>query len=257
MPPETRPGSPFTQGASDALLAVSFLTILPVRATTPARGGIGAAAPYFPLVGALVGAAAGVVRVATEPLIGAGPATVLAIACLAIVTGGLHLDGLADTFDGLGVRHDRARRLRVMRDSSTGAFGVLALIAWALLVLTALTQLSNAHALAALVTAAAVGRLAGVAHAGWCPPARPDGLGAAFQPSLIGFVVAGLLALVIALATCGPLPGLAASLAALIAAALFSAGSRSSFGGRTGDTLGATITIAEAVTCLVLVAAWT
>ena len=67
----------------------------------------------------------------------------LALVVLVAVTGALHQDGLADCADGLGVRGDRERRLAVMRDSAIGAFGTLALIGWALLLIAALPTLER------------------------------------------------------------------------------------------------------------------
>ena len=234
-----------------ATLALAFLTIVPVRPRGDAAA-LGAAAVWFPVVGALVGLAAGGAWVAAEPTLGAGVAGALALVVMVVVTGALHQDGLADCADGLGVRGDRTRRLAVMRDPSTGAFGTTALVAWGLLLAGALAALPHHDAIATLVLAAALGRWGAVLHAAFARPARPEGLGAAFavRPGLAG--VATLIPLGGALAL-GPARGLAALLAAGLATAATTAWARRALGGRTGDTLGATVLIAELAACLVLV----
>jgi adenosylcobinamide-GDP ribazoletransferase len=217
---------------------------------------MGRAAGWFPLVGAAVGALAGGVRAGLDPLLGATAATVIAVAALVIVTGALHEDGLADTADGLGVRGDRARRLAVMRDSSIGVFGALALIGWTLLLVVVLDQLSTSRALEALIAAAALGRWAALLHAALAAPARADGLGATFVPGRTALAFATLTALAAALALCGLGPGLAAVAAALAVAGASVVHVRATLGGRTGDTLGATVALTEVVVCTVLLAVW-
>ncbi|HEX5610558.1 MAG TPA: adenosylcobinamide-GDP ribazoletransferase [Solirubrobacterales bacterium] len=246
-------------------LAVSLLTVAPVPVRD--RGGeapgalaspkLGPAAPWFPLVGAVIGAFAGGIRVGAAPLVGTSVASVLALIALVAVTGALHQDGLADCSDGLGVRGDRERRLTVMRDSALGAFGVLALIGWALLFVTALAALDDGEAILALIAAAALARWAALLHAAAAPPARSNGLGASFSPSRNALAIATIAALALAFLTGGALPGLAAVGGALLATALLTLWSRHTLGGRTGDTLGGTVAVAEVVVLLALVACWT
>jgi adenosylcobinamide-GDP ribazoletransferase len=234
-----------------AALALGFLTVIPVR---PRRDGdgLGGAAAWFPLVGALVGGLAGAMRLYAEPLFGPAVASVLALAVLVAVTGALHQDGLADCADGLGVRGNRARRLAVMRDPATGVFGTLALLGWTLLLAAALTQLSSGEALRSLVSAAIVGRWAAILHAVATPPARPDGLGATFHVTTSPLLVASLAALAGAVLVDGLLRGLATVVAGALVALATSAWSRTTLGGRTGDTLGATVALAEVAVCLTL-----
>jgi adenosylcobinamide-GDP ribazoletransferase len=241
---------------ADLALAVAFLTIVPVPATGHGDADLGRAGAWFPLVGAAVGAFAGGIRVATDELLGPGPATVLALIALVAVTGALHQDGLADTADGLGVRHDRTRRLAAMRDSATGVFGVLAVTAWALLLVTTLAQLDATKALLALVAAGALSRWAALLHARGTPPARQDGLGTGFHAPPAALAAATVLALAAAELAAGPLPGLAAIGATLLTAAASIAAARKAIGGRTGDTLGATVAVAEVAVCLTLLACW-
>jgi adenosylcobinamide-GDP ribazoletransferase len=239
--------------------ALAFLTIVPVPAAAFAGdggGGLGGAAVWFPCVGAAVGALAGGVRLLCEHALGAPVATVLAILALVLVTGALHQDGLADTADGLGVRGDRARRLEVMRDSSTGVFGALALIAWALLLASTLASLDGDRVLRALVVACALARWAALVHGAATPPARSDGLGAALSVGRVALAVATLVAVVLSLAVCGLGPGAAAIGAGALVAVLSVALARHTLGGRTGDTLGATVAIAEVAICVVLLGVW-
>jgi adenosylcobinamide-GDP ribazoletransferase len=241
---------------ADLGMAVSFLTLLPVPAAAHVRGDFGRAAGWFPLVGVAVGALAGGVRVAVEPLLGAAPATVLALAALVFVTGALHQDGLADCADGLGVRGDRERRLAVMRDSQIGTFGMLALLGWGLLLLTTLAPLDGTDALLALIAAAGLGRAAALVHAVATPPARRDGLGAGFAVRRVPLALGVAAAAGAALLATGPWRGLLALAAATLVAAASAVWARRAVGGRTGDTLGATIALAELAVVAALAASW-
>jgi adenosylcobinamide-GDP ribazoletransferase len=235
-------------------LAVAFLTVLPVR-VGPGAVDLGRAAAWFPLVGAVVGLAAGGAYAGVEALAGSGPAAVAALVVLVVLTGGLHQDGLADTADGLGARGgDRARRLEVMRDSATGAFGTLALIAWALAAYAALTRLDAGDAALALGAAGAASRWAALAHAAALPPARADGLGAGFAIGPATVALGGVPALVLAMVLCGAAEGAGALVAAAASAGLVALLARRTLGGRTGDTLGAAVALAEVAVLVVLAA---
>jgi adenosylcobinamide-GDP ribazoletransferase len=247
---------PLHRTAADAGMALSFLTLLPVPAAAHRAGDFGRAAGWFPLVGAGAGALAGGVRVAAEPLVGAGPATVLALATLVAVTGALHQDGLADCADGLGVRGDRERRLAVMRDSAIGTFGMLALLGWGLLLLTTLSPLTASGALLALIAAGALGRAAALVHATAAAPARRDGLGAGFAVPRTALALGALTAVAAALLAAGPLRGLLAIGAATLTAVTSVVWARRALGGRTGDTLGATIALTELAVVVALAASW-
>jgi adenosylcobinamide-GDP ribazoletransferase len=250
IPVADRTVSPLRRAADGFALATTFLTIvpLPVRVGAQSRW----TPAWFPVVGALVGAVAGGVRYGLDPLLGPLPASALAAATLVICTGALHQDGLADLADGLGVRGDRMRRLAVMRDPQVGTFGVLALGLWLLALVSALTSLPREDALIALVVACALGRWSALVHAVAASPARSDGLGAGFVVDRAPLVVATAIALAIAVALEGPAPAAGAAAAALLVAGVLSAGVRRSLGGRTGDTLGACIALAEVAVVLVL-----
>lgn len=216
---------------------------------------LGAAAPWFPAVGAALGAAAGAIAYLAAPALGSSVAAILAVIVLVVLTGGLHLDGLADCADGIGARGGGAeRRLAAMRDSAIGTFGTLALALWLILVVAALAGLDRGDAFAALLVAATVGRWSALLHALTAPPARPDGLGAGFEISALGLAIGTGLAAVTALIAAGAGAGLAALAAGAIVAALVTALARRGLGGRTGDTLGAAVALSEAAVVVVLLA---
>ena len=217
---------------------------------------LGRLVPWFPLVGAAVGAAGGAVRLATEPLLGRTPATALAVGALVIITGGLHQDGLADTADGLGVRGDRARRLAVMGDSATGAFGVLAIALWAILLVSVLASLSGTRVLLALITAGALSRAGAPIHALAAGAARPGGLGASLRATPAAAALAVLLAVLVALGGVGAgRAGIAVGVWAtwVVLSILWA---RRALQGSTGDTMGAVVVVGELAVCAALLASW-
>ncbi len=235
-------------------LAVSWLTVLPVSPPCEVDRPIARQALYWaPLVGAGLGVlAAGILaalhELGTPPLL-AGLAVVAALAGL---TRGMHLDGLADTADALGCYGGPQRALEVMRDGSTGPFGVVALV----LVLTtqaaALGALAETDRWIPVVLAMIAGRVA----FSWCartgvPAARATGLGALVagtQPSAVPLSWAAILMTAGLVAVPGrPWQGpLAVALAALVVVAV-SAHTRRRFGGVTGDVLGAATELATTV----------
>ncbi|MDT0310661.1 adenosylcobinamide-GDP ribazoletransferase [Streptomyces sp. DSM 44917] len=233
------------------------------RAT--ARGGLVCA----PLAGLVLGLVAGAclwifVTLDTGPLL----AAVLALATLAVLSRGLHLDGLADVADGFGSARPAAGALEVMKRSDIGPFGVLALVLNLLIQAAALTELAaRGRGLAAVgvVLAALVSRAAltwscrrGV------PAARSEGLGAAVAETVpVGTAVAvaaavaafaaGAVAYADEPAGAGAVVGVCSVVLALSGVELLLRRCHHRFGGVTGDVLGAAAETAAAVTLLVLV----
>lgn len=238
--------------------AIVFLTILPLPQAFlgEERFDLAAGLAWFPLVGAAVGAVAAAVLSGLDPLVGRAPGTVVAIGALVLITGALHQDALADTADGFGVRGDRARRLAVMRDSTLGAFGVLALTFWALLLLTSVDSLAPGQARQTLIAATATARLAALVHGRCAPPARGDGLGAGLHVSVRPLALATVMAAAIAVAAAGPIRGALALGVAVAVGGASAWSARRTVGGRTGDTLGAAVALAEVGVCLALLATW-
>jgi adenosylcobinamide-GDP ribazoletransferase len=221
--------------------AVSFLTTVPVgRRSEVAATEIGRGAIYFPLVGALVGGAAALVAWAVSLVLPVAIAALAAVGAGALLTGVLHLDGLADTADGYGAR-TRGRALEIMREHSVGSYGLVALILDIGLRAAAVAALlGRPRALLTLVAAGALSRSASLALGALLPRARFDsGLATLLEgvgPWAIGIVIAvGVGIAVLAMGW----PGLLAALAVGAGAAFWGWHCLRRLGGMTGDTLGA------------------
>jgi len=238
----------------DFALSLAFLTRLPnLLAAPPEDRGLGPALRTAPLVGIVIGLIGGAAFWLAGAL-GLPPAlaALLAVGATLCATGALHEDGLADVADGFGGAFERARKLAIMRDSRTGAFGVLALIlsiglrAGALAVIAA-----PAAALAALVAAHALSRAALPGIMAGLSPARADGLASeAGKPSRQDALAAAVLGLVVAILAMGLRDGLVVSAVAGLAAVLVAALARRQIGGYTGDVLGAAQQAGEAAVLL-------
>jgi adenosylcobinamide-GDP ribazoletransferase len=250
-------------------VALSLFTVLPAGVGGDLDEGAAARAVFWlPVIGAGLGLAGGAVMVFVaagqgwpeRQLLGAA----LAMMLLALATGGLHLDGLADTADGLGSRRPAAQALEIMRRSDAGPLGVATLVLVLLVQVCALASLPRGWAGAAgLVLAAVTGRVAVVLATG-SPPARPSGFGAlvagrtsaagraASVAVLLGAVVTAGLAL-------GGVPaaarGAGAAAAGLAVAGLVRWTARRRLGGMTGDVFGAVLELSTAMVLLVLVLA--
>ena len=230
----------------EARLALMLLTRLPVGRLHDPVPGIGAARWAFPLAGLPVGtlcwaAHAGALQLGATP----GLAAVVAVAAAALVTGALHLDGLADLADGLGGGRDRAHRLEIMRDSRIGSFGAVALILALGVTAEALAGLGTAASLALFVAVGALSRAAMVILLAALPPAREAGLGRSARGGAGGTAAALLVALLLGLPAGRDLP--VACAAAVGTTALLGLLVRRRLGGQTGDVLGAAQVLAEAV----------
>ena len=230
--------------------AFQFLTTVPVTA----RGvTLGRAALFFPLVGALLGLAGAGFYVALLAVLPTPLAALGVLIFWIVATGGLHEDGLADIADAFGTTRSRTRALKILKDSRIGTFGVLALLAFALVrwqALSALATLPRESLVAVLVASQAASRGAMVALAYTSRPAG-EGLGFAFCSTLAWPAALGAIALgILAAALCGPrLGGLIVAGLYLLLRAL-RAFFYSRIGGVTGDCLGATSQMAETLTLL-------
>jgi adenosylcobinamide-GDP ribazoletransferase len=238
-------------------LALRYLTIAPIPAGAHVEPTtLGRAAAWFPLIGLALGltvaAAEWVIAALFPPLLD----TLLTVTLWKLLTGGLHLDGLADCLDGL-VGRDAGDRLRIMRDSRIGAFGAIGLILFLLLEVAAVSELSPAARWWTLLSAPALARSMPPLVAWIFPPATPLGQGAMFRSGLTRgrVIVAVTLGGVVTVAALG-VAGLV--VVGLVAAASLALGwfFTRQLGGVTGDVLGAAIEISELLALLTIVA-WT
>lgn len=219
------------------ILALVFLTRLPLERLLPKQIiPLAWSSWAFPLAGALIGA------VASSPLLLPGPPLLLGAISVALsiwFTGALHEDALGDFADAAGGK-DKAERLRIMRDSALGSYGILALIMTCGIRVFAVSMLSPAY----LIAAAMCGRCAIVLTMGVLLPARQDGLGnmagAPGAKNLIGASVLTIVILVLLLDNWSiPL------IAGLAATAFTIWKARKWIGGQTGDVLGTSSILTE------------
>ena len=242
-------------------LALSFLTTLPVRAEASGPAELGRAAAWFPFVGLVLGALLSIAHF----LLSQTFAPLLAAALWAALTGGLHLDGLADCCDGLLASVAPERRLEIMRDPRTGAFGVIGLVLFLVLKILAvayLLPLSSTRILPGLIAPFTLATVL----ARWLilivarqPSARPGGLGADFALGLtpLTLALAALIPLALIVGLMFNFDGWriirAVLFAHLIAFAVI-AFARARLGGVTGDVLGLTVELAELTVLLTFAA---
>jgi adenosylcobinamide-GDP ribazoletransferase len=242
---ESKQPSTARRFARDLRVATTFLTRLPVRG---AEGVLADACWAFPLVGLLVGMIGGTVfGLALWFGLPSLPAALLALAAMATITGALHEDGLADTADGFGGGATPLQRLEIMRDSRSGAFGVLALIFSVALRATALAAIADTPvAIGALVAAGALSR--GLLPAMMCalPLASRNGLAAAAgRPDSGAAWTAGACGVAAALVLLGVETGIGALVLSAVAISGLASLARRKIGGYNGDTLGAAQQISE------------
>jgi adenosylcobinamide-GDP ribazoletransferase len=225
--------------------ALQFLTVFPrPRRMEYSADETGAAAIFFPLIGLLLGLILAAVNVVLEPFATAALASVALVAMLALLTRGLHLDGLGDTFDGLGAGGDRERMLSIMQDSHTGAFGLIAIVLVLVFKVHAIEMIEGER-WRALLAAPVLGRWAMVLL-GYRSQAAKPGLGSTLINQLESKHL--LCATVIAAALLGAILR-GSGIIVMVWITLFTLAAREFFhrrlGGVTGDTFGAVGELSE------------
>lgn len=232
-------------------IALQFLTQLPVGSIRDCpQDWLARSAKYMPLVGAIVGAVAGAGILLSAVFFPEPLPMVIGLVVAIAATGALHEDGLADTADAFGGGRTRERRLEIMKDSSIGSYGAVALIAALALKGAALIALDPRSAVCVLIAGHAGARLAAVLTMWRLPHAgsgvakvsqkiselKPTEVAVAVGLGLIpGFLVLPMAAFVIAM------------LFASAAAAVMASTARRKISGYTGDVLGAVEQVYETV----------
>jgi len=238
-----------------------FLTVL------PAPGHLGTeeqdlarSLVFFPVVGVVIGCAMAVIAWLVWPLLPALPAAAMMVFLLLAISGGFHLDGLADSADGLLSARPKEQILAIMRDSRIGTMGAAALVMVLLTKTVALGSLPQAQAASAVFLMAVAGRCLMVLMMAFLPYARGrEGRAALFYETASEEKKIVYLTGIVLYSGCwyaGGGSGLAAGAAALVAMLLFAGLCRAKIGGATGDTLGATCELTETVIALALSAGW-
>jgi len=241
----------------DFKTAVAFLTRLPM----PHQDG---AMPQnfvrehrmFPVVGALIGASVGLLCLGLRSVgVPDLAAAALALGGSAILTGALHVDGLADVADGVGGGRNAESKLEIMRDSRLGTYGAMILLVSFAAQLSALAAIPDGYVIPSLIAAHALARGMLPAMSLNLPYARKDGLARnAGQPDAGTATIAGGLALLIALLSLSWSNALFAAVLAGVSGLAIAWLALRQIGGQTGDVLGGAEQVAETA-ILVLLAA--
>jgi adenosylcobinamide-GDP ribazoletransferase len=269
------PSSVLRHPSTSLLIALGFLTIIPVRTSAPEPGDLGRAGRWFPIIGLVLGVILAAAHFLLGQLFSPLLTAALVVVLWAALTGGLHLDGLADCCDGLFAAVSAERRLEIMRDPRLGAFGGLGLILFIILKILAIASLPSSSFVLGiwglspslrfgdlrevgslpLVLAASLSRYL-ILLVARQPSVRPGGLGADFALGLTPkvFILAALIPL--ALILLGGWRALTAAALAHLVAFVIIRFSRARLGGVTGDVLGLTVELAELTVLLTFAASF-
>ncbi len=232
--------------ASAIRAALTFMTRLPLGGD-PSDEAIAASVKWYPLAGAVIGGCLAAVFWFGGYLFRAEVSIVLAMVVGLALTGALHEDGLADTFDGLGAGPDRDRMLAAMKDSGIGAFGVIAVVSVLLLKFVTLAATADLLVIWVLIAAHVLSRVGVFSTLRTAPYARSNGK-AGFASGASGWFVVtatGALAVIPLWMAAGWASVLAGAFALAIAQAALRWRVEGRLGGYTGDTLGATQQVGE------------
>ncbi|HEX9662561.1 MAG TPA: adenosylcobinamide-GDP ribazoletransferase [Candidatus Binatia bacterium] len=232
--------------------ALQFLTLFPCpKRAERAADEIGRSTIFFPVIGLFLGLILVVIDFLLKPFASSGLSSVALVTILALLTRGLHLDGLGDTFDGLGAGGDRERILSVMDDSQTGAFGLIAIVLLLFFKIHAIESIGGDR-WRGLLAAPVLGRWAMVLL-GYRSLAAKPGLGSTLIDHLDTkhFLFATLIALLLVAAI---LHGV--GIAMMVWVAVFTTASKIFFhrrlGGVTGDIFGAVGELSETSVLVIL-----
>ena len=234
--------------------AIGFLTIFPLPTfCRQTEDDLPRSVPLFPLIGLLIGGVVAGCVYLTSSLLPPFVAAVVYVILLAIVHGGLHVDGLADTGDGFFSHRKTERILEIMRDTHIGTYGSLTLVSVLALKVAGLASIPGTMWVKALFLAPVAGRCSMVLMLVMLPSVRPDGMGLLFKRGRSFWeVLWALSVLLVAAWLLLQWRGLVAAGAVLVLNVAFMLMCQSKIKGFTGDTVGALSEMAEALTLVTL-----
>jgi adenosylcobinamide-GDP ribazoletransferase len=239
---------------SSFLLSLQFLTTLPLKITNFSEKKMAWALVYFPIVGLFLG----LVLIGLNTLlsilgVSSSVSNIILVVVLIVLTGGMHLDGLADTADAFLSGKAKEEMLKIMRDSHIGVMGVLALISVILLKIGLLSSVSPALKPPALMLMCVLSRWSVVLIMYLFPYARQDGKAKLFiQGMNLKVLILSAIVVIICSYFIWFIGGLVVLLIVALCAYLIGKAANCKIGGVTGDTLGATIELMEITVLLTI-----
>jgi len=234
---------------TNLLLAIQFLTVIPIKISHFNEKKCAESVIYFPLVGLLLGLILiGANSVLSSLYFGKWAISIILVVLLIALTRGLHLDGLADTSDALLSVRSKDEMLKIMRDSCIGVMGALSIISVILLKIALLASISPLLIMPSLLLMCVLSRWSMVMMMFLFPYARTEGKAKSFIAGINYkiFTLSTLITLLLAIYIAG-YKGLLIMLAAALLTYVFGIFTKSKIGGITGDTIGATNELAEVV----------
>lgn len=232
-------------------VALLFLTRIPLPQIYIDGKKITQSIPFFPIVGYIIGLLLYVIYLVGNKLFPPKVVFGIIVIVYCVLTGGMHLDGFADTMDGFFSGKSREKKLDIMRDSNIGAFGAISIFLLLLMKFILISSISSDYIFKALLLSPALGRWAMTYSIIFLPYARKEGMGGLFlkykTPSL--FVGSTLLTLGLAYIISG-IWGIIGAFVVFISCIIFANTSLRHLGGMTGDTYGALSEVCEIVALL-------
>jgi adenosylcobinamide-GDP ribazoletransferase len=234
------------------LAALQFLTVIPVKRRFSAKQ-LGRSTAYFPVVGIVIGLILAALNYLLSLVLPSGVVNALLVVSLVVLSGGLHLDGLADTCDGLAKHGTPDERRRVMHDSRVGGFGVIGIALVLLVKYVSLNSLPSSLVMFSLIIAPIISRWTMVYAIFAYPYGRASGLGKAFKEATgwQELVIATIVTLALA-AGLLKLAGVAILFAVWLLTMTIAIYLKRKFAGLTGDTYGAINEVAESTVFILL-----
>lgn len=231
------------------ILAFQFFTRFPIKREIEFNEiNIRRSIFFLPFIGGVIGLVVALVYYPIS-LINKDMASLVAVVTMVFLTGGLHIDGLSDTFDGFLSNRDKERVLEIMKDSRIGAYGVLSIVILLLSKYVIISSFDNG-VIHALVLSLVNSRLIASRIISYKKNARPGGLGELFHDSKAGkgIIVLGLI--YIALISIINIYYIIPLIMNFLIGELLSSWSYKKIGGMTGDTYGAIIEIGDTISLL-------